>query len=324
MPANRPAKPQAKRPSSPADAGPRLPLENATLRMGFRLPDWKPERATAPRGSLAYRAARTLANVIVAIGQNQIAAPPGLLTLDIETPCDPNRAEGFPSIYASDLAQHIIQSLTGVFNAGMVQAFQLPPKSFPELGEVKIGGCYTPAQEAVAPSLDSSDTGGQEAIKDTGPPVTEGSIEATPQTSPERAKPVYTELVKEFFTSIPTDPTQQFEVVTDRIDLFRQQATRKLEVAINSFLASQNPQTFEEKQSIVEIINSRFDKIGVTIHYKDQACNLIAALSGGSPTGRFHLVPRGSNVPLLARVNLSDILPIQLIDTPRRFPSRER
>lgn len=139
-----------------------------------------------------------------------------------------------------------------------------------------------------------------------------------------REDPAFRELASGLFSDLPADPGRRLEAVTDRIDTFRRQAVRQLEAAANAFLRSQRPETLRDKQAVAEAVNSKLAKIGASIHYKGQACNLIATTGGGSPSGRFVVVPIGSQTPLLTRVNLADILPLELIDTPRRFASRER
>ena len=106
--------------------------------------------------------------------------------------------------------------------------------------------------------------------------------------------------------------------INDRIVTFREEATRQLQDALNTYLRVQTSATFDDKQNIVDTVNSSLERLGLAISYKGETCNFAATMSGGTTAGRFLIVPKGSKTPLLARVSLADFLPLELTDGPPR------
>jgi anti-anti-sigma regulatory factor len=136
--------------------------------------------------------------------------------------------------------------------------------------------------------------------------------------------PPLEEKIGELFAGMPEDPEQRLGALGGRIDAFREAATKQLQAALNAYLETQTPQTYGDKQAIAATVNAHLDRLGLAIGYQGQACNFAATMGGEHPRGRFLLVPKGSKKPLLARVNLTDFLPLELVDAqPRREGLRE-
>ena len=86
--------------------------------------------------------------------------------------------------------------------------------------------------------------------------------------------------------------------------------------ALNIYLTGKNPATFEEKKTIVEVINKKIlDPLELAIHRTEteRPCNLLVAAGAANKRGRFSIVPRGSTRAVIQRNNLIDILPIHLM-----------
>jgi hypothetical protein len=131
--------------------------------------------------------------------------------------------------------------------------------------------------------------------------------------------PPLKEKIEELFEGLPENPEQRLAAVGGCVEAFREAATKQLQAALNAYLETQTPETYGDKQSIAETVNSHLDRLGLAIGYQGQACNFAATMGGEHPRGRFLLVPKGSKKPLLARVNLADFLPLDLVDAqPRR------
>ena len=77
---------------------------------------------------------------------------------------------------------------------------------------------------------------------------------------------------------------------------------------------------YDNKQSIVNLVNSNVEKLGLALNYKGPC--YLTCLKGTSE-GRFALVPKGHNAPVLARSNLSDFLPLELMDATRGLELEE-
>jgi hypothetical protein len=171
---------------------------------------------------------------------------------------------------------------------------------------------------------------------DTPPPEERPAFrDALLQTVPEDAP--YVQQAKAFLSELPMDEELRLETANSRIDIFRREATRQLQAALNAYLdkmaQAQRPggenrklddmMLYEKKQFIVQIVNSTLDRLGLAIGYKGLTCYM-GTLGGTTKHGRFLLVPKGSKSPLLSRVNLSDFLPLILVDaSPLRPGSAE-
>jgi hypothetical protein len=148
----------------------------------------------------------------------------------------------------------------------------------------------------------------------------------------------YDEQARVFFSELPTDAEQRLKAVSSRLDIFREEATRQLQTAINSYLGeiakSQTPAgsegkykiddrfSYDNKQIIANNVNSTLERFGLAISCNGHACNF--DVTGGAKHGRFFLVPKGSKTPLLTRVKLADFLPLELMDAqPRREGLKE-
>jgi hypothetical protein len=135
--------------------------------------------------------------------------------------------------------------------------------------------------------------------------------------------PVVEDTIKEHAATVLDAAEDQLMVIAEQIDAFRQEKTGQLQNAINAYLKAQAPQTYEKKQTLVEIVNASLDKLALAIRYKDQPCNLSTTVGANYPNGRFLITAKGGRAPLLARVNLPDLLPIELMDTqPHRDSSK--
>ena len=128
---------------------------------------------------------------------------------------------------------------------------------------------------------------------------------------------------------------QRLESLSGLIGAIRERLRQPLEDALNSHLRqvaqaqtasidNEKPRhvdnlRLEDKQNTVDVVNHQLERLGLAIGYKGTACYLASA--GGTSHGRFLLVPKGSKTAVLARVNLSDFLPLALIDAqPLREP----
>lgn len=131
---------------------------------------------------------------------------------------------------------------------------------------------------------------------------------------------------------------ERLSAISERIDAFRQEATRELQGALNAYLAemakaqrmdvgdrrqkAEDALSYKDKESIRDIVNSSLERLGLAVGYQGHTCNF--DVTTGAKHGRFLLVPKGSKTPVLTRVNLSDFLPLELTDAqPRREGLKE-
>lgn len=159
-------------------------------------------------------------------------------------------------------------------------------------------------------------------------PVTEEPTHSSPDPANDQADAdPRSQLIDALLATLPVGGEERLDSLASLIDTFRLATARPLQDALNSYLGeiaqnqkgsgpiasrSEDRLSLEEKQHIVDIINNNLDRLGLAITYKQSACYL--ACTGGTSKGRFLLVPRGSKTPLLARVGLSDFLPLELVD----------
>lgn len=128
--------------------------------------------------------------------------------------------------------------------------------------------------------------------------------------------------------------TRLYDVI-DEIQIFRVAATKKLQASLNDYLSeiaqSQRPEgkrgkttdllPYDHKVAIVDFVHSNLEKLGLAIQYKGHPCSLTCLK--GTSEGRFALVPKGHNTALLARSNLSDFLPLELMDATKGIELEE-
>jgi hypothetical protein len=107
----------------------------------------------------------------------------------------------------------------------------------------------------------------------------------------------------------------------------KQSLARRFEPVLNAFLQTQAPGNAEGKKALARRISADLKRLGLAIRHPDadQPCALMAASGKANRLGFFLLMPKGSKKAIVARANLSDLLPLQLMpDTPRREPLAER
>lgn len=122
-------------------------------------------------------------------------------------------------------------------------------------------------------------------------------------------------------------PDAQLRSVLDEINDFRSRAIAKLQDSLNTYLGavaetqlaepgkknSEDLLTYDDKKEIVAMVNAGLNSIGAAIKHNGQECYL--GCTTGTAAGRFMVVPKGAKTALLARVNLADFLPLELVDT---------
>lgn len=89
----------------------------------------------------------------------------------------------------------------------------------------------------------------------------------------------------------------------------------ELEKALNDDLGGQNPETAEAKEQVAHQVRSLLNDIGCALEFNDRPCSLyVLPASDKNPRGRFQVMPKGSNRPIITRANLADLLPLKLVE----------
>jgi hypothetical protein len=150
---------------------------------------------------------------------------------------------------------------------------------------------------------------GDESSRIGGPLPSPGSTEES-----EKAQTALRALIDQAFSESPQGSGPRLLTLLGRIDQFRQVARQHVQAALREFVRSQAADDYGAKQGIVTIVNATLNRLGLAIHYRDQACYLAATIGDEYPKGRFLIVPKGSKKPLLTRTHLSDLPALDLMD----------
>jgi hypothetical protein len=98
----------------------------------------------------------------------------------------------------------------------------------------------------------------------------------------------------------------------------RESVRLRFQRGLNSYLAAQKPETFEQKHALVDKVSNDLKALGFVIRHSDLPCHIVARQGEKNRLGQFLINVKGSGEILVTRANLQDLLPLELMDAPTR------
>jgi hypothetical protein len=237
---------QSRKKRAAATPAARPPVPRLAISVDFELPEWKRLPSRAAEGSREYELWSRLWPSIFTACSNTYVTAAGVLRLEIDVPCGPANADGFPEQYDLQLANAIAKGLHGRFEAGSDRPFVIPVRHFPDLADVAVIGQYEPRRFTINALADFTELG------HSGTPDESTAIQQTGQGS-----------------SMPIVDQDTYATVAARLreesHASRMRLAAELAPALNAKMQAMPHDTLDQKKELGQWVNDELEPLGLAV-----------------------------------------------------------
>lgn len=146
-----------------------------------------------------------------------------------------------------------------------------------------------------------------------GPPDRDGRLETSEGIGHPTGRQPERETEQERVTGVERESRteaadRQVRALVAEVDRVRTARREEMRLAVEEYLNSRDPETYEEKQQVANTVSGLLMRFGFAIRYHGQDCYLSTAPVSKTATGRFVLVPHGSPTRLIQRTRLPSLV----------------